>query len=70
MTNIAIEQLRHFKDKRLATIFMFGVASGFPWVMIGSALSAWLKDEGLSRSTIGFLALYSLLIRSTFYGRR
>ena len=40
-------------DKRLLAIFMFGIAQGFPWVMISSALSAWLKDEGLSRSAIG-----------------
>lgn len=32
---------------------MFGVASGFPWVMIGSAMTAWLKEDGLSRSSIG-----------------
>ncbi len=32
---------------------MFGIASGFPWIMIGSAMSAWLKDESLSRSAIG-----------------
>ena len=31
--------------------------SGFPWVLIGSALSLWLKEEGLSRSTIGFAGL-------------
>ena len=30
------------------------MASGFPWVMIGSAMSAWLAEEGLSRSNIGF----------------
>ncbi len=47
-------QFMHFKDKRLLTIFLFGISSGFPWVMIGSTLSAWLKDEGLSRSAIGF----------------
>ncbi|WJG11338.1 MFS transporter [Aliiglaciecola sp. LCG003] len=42
-----------YKDKRLLFIFLFGVASGFPWVMIGSALSAWLQESGLSRSSIG-----------------
>ena len=39
------------------TIFFFGIASGFPWVMIGSAMSGWLKDEGLSRSSIGLFGL-------------
>lgn len=42
-----------YKDKRLLFIFLFGVASGFPWVMISSALSAWLQESGLSRSSIG-----------------
>lgn len=47
------ETLLCYKDKRLLTIFLFGIASGFPWVMISSAMSAWLKDEGLSRTSIG-----------------
>jgi len=53
-----------FRDKRLFSIFVFGIASGFPWVMIGSVLSAWLKDESLSRSAIGLFgaifAVYSI----------
>jgi PAT family beta-lactamase induction signal transducer AmpG len=36
---------------------MLGAISGFPWVLIGSALSLWLKEDGLSRSTIGFASL-------------
>lgn len=31
--------------------------SGFPWVLIATALSLWLKEEGLSRSTIGWAGL-------------
>ena len=31
--------------------------SGFPWVLIGSSLSLWLKEDGLSRSTIGWAGL-------------
>ncbi|MBT0585370.1 MFS transporter [Alteromonas sp. SM 2104] len=33
------------------------MASGFPWVMIGSALTAWLKDGGLSRGSIGLFGI-------------
>jgi len=51
------ETLSYFKDKRLLTIFCFGIASGFPWVLIGSAMTGWLKDEGLSRSSIGLFGL-------------
>lgn len=50
-------QIKAYLDKRILTIFLFGIASGFPWVMIGSAMSAWLKDEGLSRSAIGLFGL-------------
>lgn len=51
------DTLKYFKDKRLLTIFCFGIASGFPWVMTGSAMSGWLTDEGLSRSSIGLFGL-------------
>ncbi len=51
------QTLYYFKDRRLLTIFCFGIASGFPWVMTGSAMSGWLKDEGLSRSSIGLFGL-------------
>ncbi|WP_051479488.1 hypothetical protein [Catenovulum agarivorans] len=49
--------LNYFKDRRLITIFFFGIASGFPWVLIGSAMSSWLKEEGFSRSSIGLFGL-------------
>ncbi|MFQ3265285.1 MAG: PAT family beta-lactamase induction signal transducer AmpG, partial [Colwellia sp.] len=51
------QTLTYFKDRHLLSIFFFGIASGFPWVMIGSAMSGWLKDEGLSRSNIGLFGL-------------
>jgi PAT family beta-lactamase induction signal transducer AmpG len=36
---------------------LLGAISGFPWVLIGSSLSLWLKEDGLSRSTIGWAGL-------------
>lgn len=49
-----LEVLGRFRDRRLAAIFLLGMASGFPWVLIGSAMSAWLKDAGLDRAAIGY----------------
>lgn len=43
-----------YKDKRLLIIFTLGALSGFPWVLIGSAMTAWLQEAGLTRSAIGF----------------
>ena len=44
-------------DRRMMRILLLGAISGFPWVLIGSSLSLWLKEEGLSRSTIGWAGL-------------
>jgi len=44
-------------DKRMIRILLLGIISGFPWVLIGSSLSLWLKEDGLSRSTIGWAGL-------------
>src|SRR5210317_234393 len=44
-------------DRRMLRILLLGAISGFPWVLIGSSLSLWLKEEGLSRSTIGWAGL-------------
>ena len=44
-------------DKRMLRILLLGIISGFPWVLIGSSLSLWLKEDGLSRSTIGWAGL-------------
>ena len=44
-------------DRRMTKILLLGAISGFPWVIIGSSLSLWLKEDGLSRSTIGWAGL-------------
>ena len=44
-------------ERRMARILLLGIISGFPWVLIGSSLSLWLKEDGLSRSTIGWAGL-------------
>ncbi len=44
-------------DRRMLKILLLGAISGFPWVIIGSSLSLWLKEDGLSRSTIGWAGL-------------
>ena len=44
-------------DNRMLKILLLGAISGFPWVLIGSSLSLWLKEDGLSRSTVGWAGL-------------
>ena len=49
--------LKVFFNKKMVKIYLLGIISGFPWVLIGSCLSLWLKEEGLSRSAIGWSGL-------------
>tara|TARA_Y100000590_G_scaffold277931_1_gene311976 strand:- start:6186 stop:7556 length:1371 start_codon:yes stop_codon:yes gene_type:complete len=51
------ESFSIYFEKRMARILLLGIISGFPWVLIGSSLSLWLKEDGLSRSTIGWAGL-------------
>ena len=44
-------------ERRMARILLLGMISGFPWVLIASSLSLWLKEDGLSRSAIGWAGL-------------
>ena len=44
-------------DRRMIKILLLGAISGFPWVIIGSSLSLWLKEDGLSRSAVGWAGL-------------
>ncbi|MDB9872272.1 MFS transporter [Alphaproteobacteria bacterium] len=52
-----VQSVLVYKDIRMLRILLLGAISGFPWVLIASSLSLWLKEEGLSRSTIGWAGL-------------
>ncbi|WP_407332415.1 AmpG family muropeptide MFS transporter [Enterovibrio sp. 27052020O] len=47
------ETVHSYLDRRLLWVFLLGCASGFPWLLIGSNMSGWLKDAGLTRTAIG-----------------
>ncbi len=52
-----LQSILVYKDLRMLKILLLGAISGLPWVLIASSLSLWLKEEGLSRSTIGWAGL-------------
>ena len=49
--------IKPYLDLRMLRILLLGIMSGFPWVLIGSALNLWLKENDLSRTTIGWAGL-------------
>ena len=48
-----IDRISVYLDMRLWRIFLLGTVSGFPWLFIGSGMTAWLADVDLSRTAIG-----------------
>lgn len=58
--------IRFYTQRRLLTIFLLGMASGYPWVMIGSSMSAWLNEAGMSRSAIGYFGAVYVMYSVNF----
>lgn len=58
------QTLAFYTQRRLLIIFLFGIASGYPWLIIGSSMSAWLNELGVNRTSIGYFgavfAAYSI----------
>ena len=63
------QALNSYRDIRLLYIFLLGCSSGFPWVLVGSSMSGWLSDSGLSRSAIGYFGSVTVVYAINFYGR-
>lgn len=47
------DSVREYFDRRLIFVFLFGISSGYPWVLISSAMTLRLEQADLSRSAIG-----------------
>ena len=40
-----LQSILVYKDSRMLKILLLGAISGFPWVLIASSLSLWLKKK-------------------------
>lgn len=52
--------LADFIDPRTARMLFLGFSSGLPMLLIYSTLSAWLKEEGIDKTTIGLFGAVSI----------
>ncbi len=52
--------LRSICSRRMVAVFILGIVSGLPLLLIGATLKAWLHDEGVDLTTIGLFALVGL----------
>jgi len=49
-----------YKHPRVAAMLFLGFSAGLPFPLVFSTLSAWLRDYGVDRATIGFFAWVGL----------
>ncbi|RKZ46863.1 MAG: AmpG family muropeptide MFS transporter [Gammaproteobacteria bacterium] len=45
-----------YQKPRVIGMIFLGFAAGLPFLLVFSTLSAWLRDEGVARTTIGFFS--------------
>jgi len=49
-----------FLNREALRLLVLGFAAGLPIILVFGTLSAWLRDAGVERSTIGFVSWVTL----------
>jgi PAT family beta-lactamase induction signal transducer AmpG len=55
-----LSALRVYAQPRVAAMLMLGFSAGLPFLLVFSTLSAWLRQAGIERGTIGLLSYVGL----------
>jgi PAT family beta-lactamase induction signal transducer AmpG len=55
------ESIAVYRHRRVAAMLFLGFSAGLPFPLVFSTLSAWLRDYGVDRATIGFFAWVGLM---------
>ena len=55
-----------YRQPRMAAALALGFSCGLPFILVGQTLSAWLRQVGIERATIGMLAWIALLYTVKF----
>ncbi|GLQ29707.1 AmpG family muropeptide MFS transporter [Litoribrevibacter albus] len=51
-----LDACKAYLERRVLVLLLLGFSAGLPFLLVFSTLSAWLRDGGISRSTIGFFS--------------
>jgi MFS transporter, PAT family, beta-lactamase induction signal transducer AmpG len=54
------------RQPKVAVMLMLGFSSGLPFLLVGNTLGYWLRDGGISLTTIGFLSWVGLAYSTKF----
>jgi MFS transporter, PAT family, beta-lactamase induction signal transducer AmpG len=61
-----LDALRVYRQPRMAASLALGFSCGLPFILVGQTLSAWLRQSGIERATIGMLSWVALLYTIKF----
>ena len=55
-----------YRQPRIAALLVLGFSAGLPFMLVFQTLSAWLRQVGIDRATIGMLAWVGILYSIKF----
>ncbi len=61
------ESFAVYLKPRVIAMFFLGFSAGLPFLLVFSTLTLWLKDEGVSKSMIGFFAWVGITYSIKFF---
>ena len=61
-----LSALSIYREARVLAMLFLGFSAGLPFFLVYSTLSAWLRQVGIQRSTIGMLAWVGILFSVKF----
>jgi len=62
-----LEALAAYKHPRVLAMLFLGFSAGLPFMLVFSTLSAWLREVGIERATIGMLSWVGIIYSIKFF---
>ena len=62
-----LEALGAYRDRRVLAMLLLGFSAGLPFMLVFSTLSAWLREVGIERATIGMLSWVGIIYSIKFF---
>ncbi len=55
-----VESLQVYRNRKVIAMLFLGFSAGLPLLLVFGTLSAWLRVEGVDKTTIGFVSWVTL----------
>jgi len=62
-----LQALAAYRQPRVLAMLFLGFSAGLPFMLVFSTLSAWLREVGIERATIGMLSWVGIIYSIKFF---